>query len=325
MAERVELAFRRAAMPLLPRGSAVLAAVSGGGDSIALLHLLATFAPRLELRLGVAHLDHGLRRGSRVDRRFVERLARDLGLALHADRREVAVERRRDESPEEAARRVRRQFLLETAAAEGYTRIALGHTLDDQAETILLRLARGTGSTGLTGMAASGPGPLVRPLLGVERQELRDYLCRRKLVWREDPSNRDLGAPRNGIRRRVLPLLAALVNPRAARHLVHAAARLRQDAAHLDAIAAAEFERLSRPGGEGGLTLEARRLAALPAPIAERVARLALCSTGVDARRVGSRQVTALLDLAPAGRRRRVDLPGGRRAQREGAELWIGR
>ncbi len=325
MAERVELSFRRAAAPLFPPGCAVLVAVSGGGDSIALLQLLARLAARRSLRLGVAHLDHGLRRGSPADRRFVERLARGLGLAIHADRREVGRLRRRDESPEEAARRVRRKFLLEVAAREGYDRIALGHTLDDQAETILLRLARGAGAGGLSGMAALGPGPLARPLLGLERGELRDYLRGRGLAWREDPTNHDLRAARNGIRLRVLPLLAALVNPRAARHLVQAAARLRQDAVHLEQIASAELVRLSRPSGAGRLRLEARRLAALPPPIAQRVARLALCQAGIDTRRVGSRQIAAVLDLAPGGRGRRIDLPGGRQARREGAELWIGR
>ncbi len=323
MADRIELAFRHAAIPLLPEGCAVLAAVSGGGDSIALLHLLVRFARGRGSRVGVAQLDHGLRRGSRADRRFVERLARDLGLALHTDRREVPALRRKDESPEEAARRVRREFLLEVAA--GYDRIAMGHTLDDQAETILLRLVRGSGASGLGGMAAAGPGPFVRPLLGLEREELRQYLRRRRLSWREDPSNRDLRFDRNRLRRRVLPLLADALNPRAAQHLVRAARLLREDAAHLDALARDEFEEVTERGPRGRLQLDARRLAGLAPPIAQRLARLALERAGVDARRLVSRHIDALLDLARGGGGRRLHLPSGVLARREARWLWIGR
>jgi tRNA(Ile)-lysidine synthase len=183
---------------------------------VALLHLLRRCGGR-GLRVTVAHLDHGLRRGSREDRRFVERLAREAGLPCVADRREVPALRQRDESPEEAARRVRRTFLLEAARSTGCRRIATGHTLDDQAETILMRLVRGAGPRALAGMARRGPGPFVRPLLGLERAELREYLRRHGLPFREDPTNRDLRFDRNRVRRLVLPLLAETLNPRAAR------------------------------------------------------------------------------------------------------------
>ena len=158
MADRVELAFRRAALRLIPDRTEVLVAVSGGADSVALLHLLHKFAGRRAMGVQVAHLDHALRRGSRTDRRFVEQLARRLALPCIADRREVSALRRRDESPEEAARRVRWEFLNEAAIRAGCRCIATGHTLDDQAETILMRLVRGAGATALTGMAESGPG-----------------------------------------------------------------------------------------------------------------------------------------------------------------------
>jgi tRNA(Ile)-lysidine synthase len=165
MGDTLELAFRRAAGRLIDPQKRWLVAVSGGGDSVAVLHLMDRFLDRADEHLVVAHLDHGLRRGSRTDRTFVESQARNLGLDIHADRRDVAKARRRDESPEEAARRVRREFLLETAERAGCDGIVTGHTLDDQAETVLMRLARGAGAAGLAGIAESNlqPGPVFRP------------------------------------------------------------------------------------------------------------------------------------------------------------------
>ncbi len=268
MADRLELAFRRVADRLIPANSALLVAVSGGADSVALLHLVHRFAAGRNLDLTVAHLDHALRRGSRTDRRFVEALAHRLGLPCLADRREVPRLRRNDESPEEAARRVRWEFLREMAGRAGCPSIATGHTLDDQAETVLMRLVRGAGATALTGMAESGPGPVVRPLLTLERSELHAFLERRGLEHRRDASNRNLRFDRNRVRLRVLPLLAKSLNPRVARHLVQAADRFREDALHLDALAETAFEELSERDGDGRLVVDAERLAAAPPVIA---------------------------------------------------------
>jgi tRNA(Ile)-lysidine synthase len=325
VADRVEIAFRRAAEGLIPADSSVLVAVSGGGDSVALLHLLRACARHRSIELVVAHLDHGLRRGSAGDRRFVERLAHELRLPCVAERLAVARDaRRRDESLEEAARRVRREFLLRAASDRRCARIATGHTLDDQAETVLMRLVRGAGATALAGMAESGPGPFVKPLLGLERDELRRYLERRKLGYREDPSNLDLRFDRNRVRRRILPVLVQSLNPRAARHLVRASGALREDALLLDALAEERLGEVCREEGADRLRLDADRLTALAPPIARRVARLALRRVGTDARRITSRHVEALLDLAHGGRGRRADLPGGTRARRDGRDVLLG-
>jgi len=323
MPDRVELAFHRAAAALLPSGARVLVAVSGGGDSVALLHLFARSRFGHAGQLHVAHLDHGLRRGSAADRRFVERLCRRLDLPCLAERREVAQLRRRDESPAEAARRVRREFLLQSAVRADCEHIATGHTLDDQAETVLLRLARGAGPTALGGIAPAGPGPFVRPLLGLERAELRAWLAARDLAFREDPSNRGLGAERNRVRHLVVPALAAAANPRAARHLAQAAERLRQDGLLLDELAQSALDGLARPRRGGGLALDAAALLALPGALAGRVARQALSRAGVDPRRIASRHVEALLDLSRAGRGRHFDLPGGLRASRTAGRVLV--
>jgi hypoxanthine phosphoribosyltransferase len=205
----------------------------------------------------------------------------------------------------------------------GAERIALGHTLDDQAETILMRLARGAGPTALAGMAAEGPGPFVRPLLGIERSDLRAYLRGRRLEHREDPSNRSLRHDRNRVRRLVIPVLAEVVNPRVARHLVDAAARLREDADLLDGLAGEEARALVRSRSDGGLSVRADALARLTAPLARRVARLALARAGVDPRRIGAAHLRAFLDLAGGAPGRSADLPGGFAARRSRALLIV--
>lgn len=325
MADRVEIDFLTAVERLVPRDGTLLVAVSGGADSVALLHLLARLSPRRRLRLVAAHLDHALRRGSAADRRFVERLAAALGFECRADRRDVAALRRSGESPEEAARRVRRAFLLEAAEATGAARIATGHTLDDQAETVLMRLARGAGPAALGGMESDGPGPFVRPLLGIERADLGAWLRRHRLSFREDPSNRSLRFDRNRVRRLVIPALAEALNPCAARHVVEAAEKLREDARLLDTLAAARLTRLVARSAAGTVALDARGLSRAPHPLAARIARAVLERAGVDPRRIGARHIESLLGLARGEEGRRLDLPGGLGALRRGDRVVVGR
>lgn len=320
MADAVEIAFHRAARGLVFERTLVLVAVSGGGDSVALLHLLHRFAARRRIDLTVAHLDHALRRGSGADSRFVVRLAASLGLPSVTLRRDVREARRKDESLEEAARRVRRAFFLETAGKTGAGAIATGHTLDDQAETILMRLARGAGPSALAAMAPAGPGPFVKPLLGIERLALRAWLRKRRLTFRDDPSNASLAFDRNRVRRLVLPTLAKALNPAAARHLVEAAGRLREDAGFLDALARERFEALSSHRG-ASLALDASAVASLPHPLAARVARIALETAGCDPRRISSRHLDAVVALASADRGSSLDLPGRIGAHRRASLL----
>jgi len=325
MIRKTELDFRQAAKALLPDGCRLLVAVSGGSDSVALLHLVARYARGGRLAPTVAHLDHGLRRGSRTDRRFVERLATELSLPCLAERREVPDLRRRAESPEEAARRVRRAFLIEVAAKCRADHIATGHTLDDQAETVLMRLVRGAGATALTGMAPRGPGPFVKPLLHLERETLRAWLRSGNIPFREDPSNRDLRFDRNRVRKLALPMLRETLNPRAARHLVKAAGRFREDALLVDEMARGAYLAWTRVEKSGTVALDAKALAEAPPPLANRVAGLALRRAGADARRIATRHIEALIDLARGGSGRELHLPGRIVARKARRWLRLGR
>ncbi len=165
-------------------------------------------------------------------------------------------------------------------------------------------------------MAESGPGPFVRPLLRIERADLRAYLERRGIGFRDDPSNRDMRFDRNRVRRLVLPMLAETLNPRAARHVVDAAERLREDAHYLDELAAELYRTMKRRLPGGGLRIVASRLAETPRPLATRIARLALVDAGVDPRRIAARHIDAVRALAAGPTRKRLDLPGRIGAER---------
>jgi len=182
----------------IPNGSRIIVACSGGGDSVALLCLLVAGAAEREWDLTVAHLDHGLRPESAEDALFTTRLADGLGLACVVERRDVTSQRRQGESVESAARRIRYSFLREVrdAAASGGL-IATGHTLDDQLETIALRLERNAGIRGQRGILPLREDGVVRPLLGARRALLRQWMTERGIDWREDASNLNLTYRRN--------------------------------------------------------------------------------------------------------------------------------
>ena len=325
MANRLELAARKAVGRLVPRNATVLAAVSGGGDSVALLHLLVKISAGYPLNLVVGHLDHGLRRGSVADLRFVREMAAGLGLTVVSDRRPVEALRRKSESPEEAARRVRREYLLEAMDQAGALLVATGHTVDDQAETVLMRLLRGAGPSALAGIRDSGPGPFVRPLLGLSRMDLRAWLTSRSIPFREDPTNRSLRYDRNRVRLKVLPFLEEHVNPAAAAHLVQAAGLIRDDAEQLDVTARKRYRSIRDPGTDATVRLKAGKLAAMPEVVARRVTVLALRDAGVPERRISRRLIQAVLDLDRGGSGRRLNLAGGCRAVRTRQALTLSR
>jgi tRNA(Ile)-lysidine synthase len=209
----------RHARMILP-GDRVAVAVSGGADSVALFRILENLRDELGVTLSVVHFDHMLRGDdSTSDAQFVADLARDSGLQIVAAREDVAAEAARHGwNIEDAARRLRYAFFERVCAAGQATRIAVAHTAQDQAETVLAHLIRGTGPTGLAGIYPSARS-VIRPLLGIARQDLRDYLRAKNQVWREDATNSDTSRLRARIREQLLPVLERDFAPAIATHL----------------------------------------------------------------------------------------------------------
>ncbi len=281
---------------LIPVGSAVLAAVSGGPDSVALLRLLLELAPACGFTVaGVGHVNQ---------RRDVAALARARRTSIEA-----------------AAREARYEALAEMAARLGADLIATGHTRDDQAETFLLRLLRGAGSSGLSGIRPLR-GAVVRPLLETRRQELRQYLKSIAQPFRDDASNRDTAIPRNWVRHRLLPLLARRLNGDIVEVLARQAGVLRDESALLDQMADDAARKVAAPGRRGALELDGPALLALPPAVARRIVRQAL-GRMADGQFLGASHVEAVLELA-AGERPRgaADLPGAR-VERIGAGVVL--
>lgn len=234
----------------IPPGERVLAAVSGGADSVCLFDALRV----LGLRVEVVHLDHGTRQGqSASDAAFVAELAGTARAPLHATTVSVAeAARAAGEGFEAHARRLRYQFFLRVAREQGIRTIATGHTADDQAETVLMRLLRGTTPHGLGGIPAlrrEGAVSIVRPLLGCTRGDVLAYLRARGLAWRDDASNADPGFARNRIRHELLPALRTGYNPAVQEALVRLATVQRDENAVLEAMTDAFLGKCATPDG----------------------------------------------------------------------------
>jgi len=312
---------------MVRRGDRVLVAVSGGSDSVALLALLHDAAPGLGIDLHVAHLNHGWRgRAAARDAAFVERLARRLGIPCTLGAADPAAPpatppgERRQSSREARARTERLAFLRSTATAAGAGRIALGHTVDDQAESFLMRLLRGSGARGLSGTWPVVDGLFIRPLLGLHRRDLRAWLGARGLRWREDATNRDLTLTRNRVRRRLIPFLEREFSPAAVALIARAADLLRAEESLLSTMAQGTYDWVARKGPDG-VALEAASLESLPLPFRRRLVRLAVRDARGHLRGITARHVEAVLTLTHGPGAAALDLPGGLRASRRGGAL----
>mgnify|MGYP001596024414 CR=1 FL=1 len=297
MLERVLKTISRYNM--IQPGQRIGVAVSGGADSVCLLHLLLELAPRWELALGVLHVDHQLRaEESRQDAEFVRELAARFGLPFHGHRADVRrLAEERGDNLEQAARQVRLEFFLGLIRQGVVDRVALGHTRSDQAETVLFRFLRGSGTAGLAGIRPVTPEGLVRPLIEIGRAEVEQYLGERGIAWRLDATNLDRRLARNRIRHDLLPALTREWNPALSETLAQTA-RLSQDEEEywdreVDRLAAAHL--VLRPPA---VILDAAALAGLPRAAARRLVRRAIkCARG-DLRRIEFAHVEQILELA---------------------------
>jgi tRNA(Ile)-lysidine synthase len=273
-------------------------AVSGGADSMCLLHVLRELAPRFNLTLLVLHLDHGLRGDeSRADADFVRRTAAGLGLEYE----ELAVQLEPG-NIEQAARAARRDFFLRVLREGRAGRVALGHTRSDQAETVLFRFLRGSGSAGLAGIRPVTSEGFVRPLIDVERSQVLDFLQRRGIAWREDSSNQSRSFARNRIRHDLLPALTREWNPALTQTLAQTAAWALREEEYWDA----EVSRLARQHLEirpPAVLMRAGALSSMPVAAARRLIRRAIHEAKGDLRSVDFEHVEFVLALGAGGGR----------------------
>ena len=284
--------------------------VSGGADSVALLALLREIAGPWRLRLCVAHLNHGLRADAAGDARFVEDLAAVWDLPCVGEAADVRHHARQQRlSLEAAAREVRYAFLERVAAARGCTTVAVAHTADDQAETMLLRLLRGGRPGGMWPRRSLGAATLVRPLLDCWRRDLRALLAAQGLAWREDATNLDLRYLRNRVRHDLIPVLAGYM-PEVQNRLKQGADMLAAEDVALDA-AAAVAEPAVIAGQRDGVRLHRTELLAQPLALRWRLVRRAVGLAGGNIRRLRLVHIEEALRLALDGSDgQRLSLPG---------------
>ena len=300
-------------------GDTVYAAVSGGADSVCLLLLLDEYRRRADFSLKAVHVEHGIRgEESLEDERFVRELCARLQVPLHTAGVDApGLSGREGLSLEEAARTLRyREFEKLTAGAGGAARVALAHHMEDQAETVLLNLARGTGLKGLGGIQPVRDA-YIRPLLEASRQEIEAYLRERSQAWREDATNADTRYARNLVRHRILPVLLEGVNDQAVRHICEAARRAGGAARYLEEQARIFAGDHMHQEGEK-VILEIMPLRRQERIIREQVLRLAVHTArgGKGLKDVGAVHIADLDGLLFKPRGKHLDLPGRLKAQR---------
>jgi tRNA(Ile)-lysidine synthase len=303
--------------PLAP-GERVGAAVSGGADSVALLRLLLELRERTGFVLCVVHFNHKLRgRASDADEEFVSKLAAQHGLELFVAREDIAARAKRERGNlEEVAREARYTFFQRLVKEERVRRVAVAHTADDQAETVLGHILRGTGLAGLGGIHPES-GVIFRPLLAIRRAELRTYLLAKRQSWREDASNRDTKRTRARIRQKLMPLLEKSFQPAVVAHLCKLADLSREVESYIEAQAA-DWEHKHTRLVADGIRVELADFLAAPAAVISRVVRRIVASVKPHGGQLGAPHVEAVLQLAAQrDSGKALLLPGGVEVRRD--------
>jgi len=303
---------------LISDGEKLVVAVSGGADSVCLLHILVRLQKELKVKLHIAHLNHQLRGAeSEADASYVDDLARQLAIPATMEKRDVKGYQARERlSLEEAAREVRYSFLAQVAGAIGAERVAVGHTRDDQIETILMHLIRGSGTRGLRGLQPatlwqSGVDSLtiIRPLLEISHQETENYCHQHRLTPRLDASNLSLSPLRNRIRQQLLPLLESY-NPGVAEALLRTGRIAGDDIDFLDEQVTRLWDEVARQEKKS-IILDKKGFDQLPPTLKRYLLRALVERLLGSAKDIEMRHVEEMMSLATKAAGKRLSLPGG--------------
>lgn len=314
---------------LLRAGERVGVAVSGGADSVALLLLLVELRKQLGIVLSVAHFNHKLRgENSDGDEKFAAKLAEKHGLAFHGMRADIAAKAKSSKANlEDTARRARYEFFARLVEDGQVDKVVVAHTADDQAETVLAHILRGTGIAGLGGIHPR-VGNIVRPLLGVRRAELRAYLKSKKQTWREDATNRDTTRMRARIRKKLMPVLEKQFQGAVVERLATLAELAREDEAFLDALVSERIQTSVERSKDWAKISTADLLATKKEittegaernyAIARRIVRTIVGELKPREGQLNAGHVRSILELAETGENGKcLQLPGGLQVRRE--------
>jgi tRNA(Ile)-lysidine synthase len=313
---------------MVEAGDTVLAAVSGGPDSVALVHILLALAPKFSFQVAIAHLNHCLRDDeSERDEAFVISLAEQLELPVHVERQEVRrYQKSHRLSLEEAARQVRYRFYHAIAAKYGYKKIALGHHSDDNAELILMYLLRGSGPLGLSGIPRVRDDKIIRPLIDIKRAEIMDYIAVKGLDHIEDSSNTDSQYLRNKIRNRLIPELKAEYNPNLIDSLNRLALILDAEERWIESLIQLIFEKVIIFEEQGRIGFDISALNQQTIAVRRRLIRKAVLKVKGNLRRIAFAHVEMAVKLAQEGPELGVlDLPDRIRISRQSDVLMMSR
>jgi tRNA(Ile)-lysidine synthase len=288
---------------MVQAGDALLVAVSGGPDSVALIHILMDLAPKFSFQIAMAHLNHCLRDDeSERDETFVVSLAEQLELPVHVEKQDVRrYQNSHHLSLEEAARQVRYRFYHAIAAKFGYEKIALGHHSDDNAELILMYLLRGSGPLGMSGIPPVRNDKIIRPLIDIQRTEIMDYIAVKGLDYVVDSSNRDSQYLRNKIRNRLIPELKAEYNPKLIDSLNRLASIIDAEEQWIENLIQPIFEKVIVFEKQGRIGFDISKLNQQTIAVRRRLIRKAVLKVKGNLRRMAFAHVEAAVKLAQKG------------------------
>ena len=322
--ETVEKTIRRYRM--FHNGDFVLVGVSGGPDSVALLHVLMTLAPKWSIRLAVAHLNHGLRgEESKRDADFTAALADTHGLPFHSTKMDANEFRKHNRlSLEDAGRRLRYDFYEEVAETHGYQKIALGHNADDSAENVLMFLLRGSGPLGVSGIAPVRDDKFVRPLIETTRAEIMAFLTGNGFKYVSDSTNRDMRYLRNKIRHKLIPHLKATYNPRIIETLNRMSKILQEEEAWFDETIQPIIKDAVLASGKNRVSLSIPKLNNHHTAVQRRLLRHAIENVKGDLRKITYAHIEKMIALCSSGPKSgRLDFPDQIRIDRDDAVLSV--